>query len=821
MKGVEIYIDDELLEIDQTTSAAISHEIASIEEPDKSLTGNAKDIEVPYTARNRKIMQFSEQILSRVLFNNSGHSARIFVNGSLVMYGAAYIDKYMDSGNNFGHYALKILGASADWVKRANTLLVKELADNFSVKYFLRDVYENSILTKPTLIKFFPVDRGTYYQQNASGDMEDRTSIDITDYHPFINIWMLLALIFEGYTISSSMESFFRRLYMSGFVPEPEDSEGIEEDNNFKVASTLNTDAVAATFFAQSRNTYQVNLFNRWWSSDNELFVATNGIMQTVGGYTVFIPTLSCTVSFRMTVSYNSTVGKNNEYVDTLKFGAGENVQKLHVTPYMSNEYDAGFGGYVPRESASGGYAKCRYMWFLKLKRPSDWTKIIKREYAYKQGLIVSVGKTRDTVLTENIKPEGQWLRVYVGEGMVSVKTVDYYVVDANGNEKMILPGVFEKSDIVPIPDGTLSFSDIEFNTYSFGIGAGQSFPLRFEFAISTGVTSDSTVELRINGTDYYDGSTSYGCTITPDFRNAFAYGSNIGISVIGGDKTQLQIIQALRHLFNLYFYTNPITKEVFIEPRTSFYRPISKTNTYHVDWTDRIDYTHEVENEQLGNNIGNALRLAYAEGNDVIKKFNRRNRCKLGTFQTALDNKTTTGTKELTNTLFSPFIRRKIERMGWTVLQNVQESEQSTVSDVEFDITTTIGIFSGVASRTTGTDRGIYPSYPVLVFQELNHNLGFEDSVNGTSVVKGLHQYYDANIQQYNRARRITAYLRLSALDMEKIQCPSEAFSDFRSVFTLKHKGEILYLELEKIADYNPSSGESTKCTFVTKVVD
>ncbi len=214
MRTVDIYIDDEKLDIDQTTSAAVSHEIANIEEPEKSLTGSAKDIEVPYNERNRKIMQYSEQILSRITFNNTRHTARIYENGSLVMSGTAHIDKYVDRGHNFGHYSLKVLGASADWVKRANNNPINNLVSDFSVKYYLPDVYANSILTTPTIVKFFPVDRGIFYIQDAEGNYTDRSNIDLVDYHPFINVWLLLSLILDGYTIKSSMETQFKKMYI-------------------------------------------------------------------------------------------------------------------------------------------------------------------------------------------------------------------------------------------------------------------------------------------------------------------------------------------------------------------------------------------------------------------------------------------------------------------------------------------------------------------------------------------------------------------------------------------------------------------------------
>lgn len=835
MKSVDIYIDDEALDVDNATSITVNHEIANIEQPDKSLTGNAQNIEIPYTERNRKIMRFSEQILSEDLFNNTSHTAKVYENGNLVMSGNALIDKSVDNGNNFGHYAIKILGASADWVKGASNSLIKDLADDFSVKYYLADVYANSILEEPTLIKFFPVDRGIFYKQNAEGDYIDRTNIELADYHPFINIWLLLSLILKGYTIKSSMEPLFKKLYMTGCAQEQDDIDGIEADNDFKAGSNFDIDSVAA-IFSTEHNEIVINLFNQWGQdeygdNDNDLHVATDGILEVIDGITKFIPTASCTVAFKISVTFDTTVNAQGAFVDTLKFGVGEDTQELHLTPDMSDEYDADNDGTLPEVSEY-----TRAFWWVKLKNPSEYTAIVMDEefiWYPREGLGFEIWKER-TVLTNDIKQNGQW--IYVESHTTSSEQVNgeygslngywLYAINSSGKEVRIGLEMIESSKVVYMKKYKLSFIDIEFNTYSYNIGERQQFPM----AVTFGVSSMNGVDVKL--------WLGEGCEITPNFRNSFAYGSDIGLSVAGGDKTQIQFIQALRHLFNLYFYTNPITKEVFIEPRSEFYTPISVDSTAVVDWSHLIDDSHEVEIEQVGNNIGDSIKLAYADGNDVVKTYNRRNKCMLGTFESSLENKTTNGVKELTNPMFAPFVERTVESMGWSVLQNVLETNKSTVVDVEYDLTPAIGIFNGIKERIGGSDNEVYPKYPSLVFRGdffSDYNLGFEDVIHQNQIfditgkpissmskkVKGLHQYYDCNIKQYNRARRITAYMRLSSIDVENIQCPSNIYADFRSVFVLVHKGERIYCELEKIIDYNPSSDGSTKCSFITKVED
>lgn len=88
---------------------------------------------------------------------------------------------------------------------------------------------------------------------------------------------------------------------------------------------------------------------------------------------------------------------------------------------------------------------------------------------------------------------------------------------------------------------------------------------------------------------------------------------------------------------------------------------------------------------------------------------------------------------------------------------------------------------------------------------------------MTGDVLVPGSRQYYEDNISAYNHGRRITMYLELTPRDIEAIQFPNSQMQDFRAVYLLNFDGEDVPCLLEQIADYNPATGASTKCVFIS----
>ena len=107
---------------------------------------------------------------------------------------------------------------------------------------------------------------------------------------------------------------------------------------------------------------------------------------------------------------------------------------------------------------------------------------------------------------------------------------------------------------------------------------------------------------------------------------------------------------------------------------------------------------------------------------------------------------------------------------------------------------------------------------YPQIAFHHTGTDpftLCFEDRDG----LPGLHTYYDSTIELYNNGKRITAYLDLTAEEVEPFMLPHSLIQDFRALFRLRINGENVLCRLEEIVDYQPQHTGPTKCIFVTNI--
>ncbi|MAB51179.1 MAG: hypothetical protein CMG80_05460 [Marinobacter sp.] len=116
---------------------------------------------------------------------------------------------------------------------------------------------------------------------------------------------------------------------------------------------------------------------------------------------------------------------------------------------------------------------------------------------------------------------------------------------------------------------------------------------------------------------------------------------------------TQADFVKGLSQLFNLQFKTDPISKIVYVEPYDHFYKSTSEA----VDWSDKIDYSKDIENEFLYD-IKSKILFKYkdASNDGLINRYNKRNNVDWGAYQEIDDSgKFATGEFKVENAYFSP----------------------------------------------------------------------------------------------------------------------------------------------------------------------
>lgn len=230
---VEIYLDNQPLEVAEDVSIGLTVSIADIEDPTSCKTAFTKTIDVPMTAHNRAIMQHCEEILSPYNFNTSEHTVAVYQDGVELIKGKAYYD-----GTNGGYYQMQVVYEGADWINRIKDKALNEIDDEkVSV------LTEYKVLTKDQRDKIFfgLINHGCWHQE-INDTTVPRLWATYADLVPFISFKQILNSIFKGYDIADeiySTESEHLRLkdvYITGKFKEIDNIDVIREDNTFEVS---------------------------------------------------------------------------------------------------------------------------------------------------------------------------------------------------------------------------------------------------------------------------------------------------------------------------------------------------------------------------------------------------------------------------------------------------------------------------------------------------------------------------------------------------------------------------------------------------------
>lgn len=272
--------------------------------------------------------------------------------------------------------------------------------------------------------------------------------------------------------------------------------------------------------------------------------------------------------------------------------------------------------------------------------------------------------------------------------------------------------------------------------------------------------------------------------------------------------------------MFNLYFYTDSLSKTIYIEPRATFY-----SNGAVVDWSDRLDVDKHVEIEELGADMSQYFTLRYQEGDGYAARWDQAQQTIFGRWSTEILNRfAEEGEQIYQNPLFVPTLSETDSFADVPQASLIQVGDRSNNETEEYEnlnFPAKIVRFCGMKNLDEG--RWGWPSYgtqyPKIAFHDPTGDEPFSLCFEDRDGCVGLHTYYDKTIDLYNNSRRVTLYLRLRPEDIEPFSSPNGLQRDFRALFKLKIGGEILWCRLEEICDYNPFANTSTKCIFLKNV--
>ncbi len=784
---IKFFIDNRALELAEGTEVLISFSTTRMSQMDARKEEVVREIRVPITPANRTALGYTEQILSPDLFNQTAHPARIEADGVPVVAGEARIASCENRGVDGGWYHFEVVEEPRDWVLDASEKLMRELPITYQRTISASLVRESWTDSSP--VKFFPVERNRYDEADFENEIPPTRTLTYEDYHPFVNIRAAVDAIVgaTGYTISSAFMdgAYFRSLYVSGYYPSKE-IDLIKLKMNFFAGRFQDTTTTANLFGVVFTSPYELfhSVGNLVDTADPTLShnghrldgcFNNGGCFKKVDQRVAFVPSEAVTAGFEYRLRYRSDFVPDSS--STMKgfteIDLGDGVTHHVYTANPLTDYQ----GYV---TYAGSYTVVNFHYDVSVEARlrivaggvSDTIAVTAREQ-----VVNLASGTTSAVL--QIKALSTWIDA---QGWAIYKTQDY--TEATRNVEM----------------------DVTLRTTPKLLSRNQ--PIYFDLVRFSGAYSGTAFTLLKD------------TTVRPVFYQNPMEGSTVTTAeLFAHEACQIELIEGLQQLFRLCFYTDNLTKTIYVEPYDSFFR-----SDRVVDWRGKTDESHAVSVEELGADRARSVALLYRDGDGAVMRWNENNKKKYARWRTSILNLSARATEENdVNPFFSPSInitRTFPQARSASILQAGDRAQRgANYDDGDLNFPPKIVRYLGLKSLPAGEAWG-WPVnagyYPLIAFHRTaageNFTLCFDDFESQA----GLHSYHDRYFATINHGKQITAKFFLGPDDVDPILHPGTAGDDFRALFRLRIYGEEMLCRLKEIVDWNPASNEATTCIFI-----
>ena len=780
---MELRIDGQPCDLGTQGCAVPGYDAAKLADVEACREGRSLKITIPATPRNDAIMAFAGDPHAADRFNAAPHKAALTAEGATLIEGTARLLTVSGIG-----YTLEIRDGGAAWAENAARRMLNTLGVAWSEELTPTMILESWTNASP--VKFFPIHRDEYRQENSSSDLlpaERLLSVD--DYHPFLHLATLVNRIFEesGYKVKSWFlgSSFFRSLYMSGAY--------------------------------SSRDTTAAD--NRMGFSARRLAPAT-ATADELGRVYANPKTELNSVSNIVDTATPQSVDADGEVIGDLRNNGNcfsTDNGKIVFTP--PTEVSVGFEYYLKYTTAHRILSRTQLRGFDTVSLGPGTTFSFKLANRYKD-------------LRGEIAPDFSYRALVFDHAAGAQYRLTY---TRNGSPGVTWTGFAARSALVTTPaSGTLA------DPVLWVLSGSQWIPYDGDWALYNGYigeTGETTVETRLRTVSeivspaspkyfnriYFAGAEEgmsmtlhKECSMKPRFLSGPGFGSRITFADVARHRIrQAELLEALAHLFNLRLYTEEATRTVWIEPEGDFFSAGPET-----DWSDRTDLSQPVERQEIAPEIHETRTWCYQEGDGPVARFDADAGSPLGAwrFETA-SYAARQGEKVLRNPLFRPSLNSAGHYLNAPSALILQVGDRDDAQEDGTNFTPRIVRYAGMRPLPPG-ERWGYPSgqaaYPLAAFHFAGDDatpgftLGFEDR-DGQ---QGLHRYYDRQVRREAVRERITLSLRLAPHEYEALFTPGTGAPDIRSVFRIDTGGSIVRTALHAIGDYDPRKA-SVRCTF------
>ena len=581
-----LYLDDEAIDLYGNSGISLNFAHADL---DRLSSGNTKgsfsfEIVIPATKATSKAFFFPELVLDESFDATTEKSARLEVNGAVQLQGFARIKATVINGE-IASYKIVLYEGNSSWI---NNIKDKKITDIDYSNY--NHIYDRNTMTSYENIDSIVGDQLVSYPVlNLGTPLAGEGIWSVEDRLPSFRVWKVFTDIFKdaGYTINSNFinSEFFKSLW---FTAEnlPERTKAEVEAHKFRVGSNGND-------------------------------------YLSVDGNDAYL---------------NKNLAITWDLDDTYQNHLFYNAEDSPVTPLSNSatRYECNFKGnqafqwdYIINNQALGLNSRKAVDVKLNLLRERGYTYF---PVPFESSLNISTitdntaGLPRVTTIIPHGYSNGDFVRItgnnYTGTFTIANASTflfdlveGTYVSDDTGGFALKMSRIanvtYIHSETITVPKA----QPISINSF-----AGTFLTPFFETEIGDKyyVAGELKTSTQNNQNVYFSGSTN---SIDNIFSNkvsqSFVEGATLNVSNAMPPFTQKDFITDLRTMFNLYFHTSEIDKQITIEPRDDFYSLTA------LDWGSKLDLSKPIEISHLGDRLGKTVQFKYAnDSNDKYVEF-------------------------------------------------------------------------------------------------------------------------------------------------------------------------------------------------------
>ncbi len=788
---IKVFIDDIPCVADATQSISIDYHSKDLSDVESGREGAHIVLRLPSTTQNDSLFGNAADIESAESFNAEYHEAYIEADGAEIFRGTAYLVGVEMEGEATW-YKIEIIGGASQWAKQAGRQMFNLIGIDYSARLDMTEICNSWESDSP--VKFLPVQRDQYELENGVTSFYTPEKILTTDdYHPFLSVAALLGAIFEqaGYRVESRFfeSELFRSLYISGAYSSTDASARFEKMGF--LAGRLDSVTASANYAGRvyASPSVAANSLGNIVDTVAEEVVDSAGNTLSTGFYSrggcfafddkgviTFTPLTAVNVGFEYSLKFacDYRIASRSSLFSFSELYLEEGIS----IPFMlSNRFKD------HRESLLPGF-EYRLVMF-------DYLSDCNYRLRYKL----------DGVWQDWIDVTSQTMLVRTPTSAQTVGGVELVRAEAESDiyesclEDWALYGGYVEYEGV---------TEVEMTVRTPAVELSPSSPKRFDSIYFGGGEPGMEITLLA------------GTTLRPLFTSTTGYGSHIEFADVAQHQVrQSVLLDAVRHMFNLRFYTDEREKRVYIEPYDDFLR---RDEVF--DWSSRVDFSRPIVIEEQARGVHERRTLGYDDDDGTVRRFNAEAAAPFGEWSFDVASRVAVeGEQQLRNPLFASTINLagKYANAESALIMQVSNRDEN-VDDVA-NFSPRIVRYVGT-HPLSGEERWGFPycegNYPLAAFHFAGDSRreGFTLCFEDRDGVRGLHSYYDRMFAEEAECRRVSVSIRISPEEFEHLFHFVDGAPSIRSIFELRLNGVTARYSLYAIEGYDPSKS-SVRCLF------